>query len=258
MNPTDNPLQANCYVEGGTVQLQSALLIYGNAKSTPACAYASVHPVLHSEQGPIIQPGRPFNYADLEALYGALRQSTKSVGGATWIDDRTLAVAPDRAIWYTRPRSELLTFKAGSLQRAGRAMVPGFVWMATPNGLFQWALPTAGRPLRTTQLAQSPMFNVWSRGKVCAGSVQWPALDAPLEHWERAFFGSEFTHPNFSEKDRLIVGQDPHAYWASALDNPTRPFPKKRLFMLPLTIEDLLRIDFAAALAETPQARGEF
>jgi PRTRC genetic system protein B len=99
---------------------------------------------------------------------------------------------------------------------------------------------------------------VWSDGKVCSGNATLPEEDQRNDRdaWERFFFGSHFTHPNFSQKDRLTLGVEPCAFWQKQLNRPTKAFPESVLVDINLTVNDLLALDFY----ERPHVRalGEF
>jgi PRTRC genetic system protein B len=58
------------------------------------------------------------------------------------------------------------------------------------------------RPTSDTLLYRAPYWNVNDSGDVCLGSTKVPreATIDSLSRWEKAFFESEFTHPNASSK----------------------------------------------------------
>ena len=123
---------------------------------------------------------------------------------------------------------------------------PGLVFMAGPRTLHIFAFKGEAAPVKTTKLYQAPFFNVWSDGKVCSGNATLPEEDQRNDRdaWERFFFGSHFTHPNFSQKDRLTLGVEPCAFWQKQLNRPTKTFPESALVDINLTVNDLLALDF--------------
>ncbi len=139
--------------------------------------------------------------------------------------------------------------------------VPGLVWMAMPgNGLYVYAVKGKDRPVIGTQLFQAPFFNIWGRGKVCAGNAVLPSegeRSNPLE-WEKVIFGSYFTHPNFSEASRLVKGISPANFWKQMVEAPSAEFPENRLVKLPLTVADLLERTLLDTLRKLPVPKGEF
>jgi hypothetical protein len=74
-----------------------------------------------------------------------------------------------------------------------------------------------------TPLWRAPYFNVWGEGEICTGNVRLPDSLSPqsLEVYERAFFDSEFTHPNLRGGEKLIHHSDgPYGWWAGLLKRP--------------------------------------
>lgn len=229
--------------------------------SEPSALHTAVHEIKEINGHPTLMPGRLMNESDLAAMCTGMNVQNAL---PQWLDDHIVAKGPDRMIWYTPPGLRSMFFETSAhVQPAitGNATlaVPGLVWMRWGKSLYVYATKSTGRPERETQLHQAPFFNVWSRGKVCIGSAEVPDMDRfddPVA-WEQMFFGSRFTHPNFTEKDRLIKG-DPTVFWASQFKKPSKAFPLSKLAEFPLTVADLLRPDLADALERLPKAKGEF
>lgn len=168
-------------------------------------------------------------------------------------------------IWWSPPQRRSLFFKKSSHIPEtfdGRAVCPcpGLVFMANEREMYVYAFKGTDAPSRQTKLYQAPFFNVWSQGKVCVGNADVPKDDRreDPEAWERMFFGSNFTHPNFTQKDRLTVGVDPAHFWKAQVEKPDAEFPDQVLFDLDLNVDDLMRVDLRARLAAVPRATGEF
>ena len=144
----------------------------------------------------------------------------------------------------------------------GRGVVPcpGLIFMASERDMYVYAFKGTDAPSRETKLYQAPFFNVWSRGKVCVGNADVPKEDRSddPDAWERMFFGSHFTHPNFTQNDRLTVGVNPAHFWKAQLKKPSAKFPEQVLFDLGLTVDDLMQVDLRARLEAVPRATGEF
>lgn len=243
-----------------TVHATHAFVVYQSGGEEPA-EYATVHPILSIDGRPQIMPGRLLNDSDLETLRVGLG---KTDSGARWIDDQVLCTGPDRMIWYTPPGLRSMFFDSSSHVEpacTGQASlaVPGLVWMAWRGVLHVYATKCAGRPAQDTVLYQAPLFNVWSRGKVCVGSATVPRDEQKWQPqaWEQMMFGSRFTHPNFTQKDRLLIG-DPASYWAAQLKKPARKFPINKLVPLPLTAGQLASPDLEKILDSIQKATGEF
>lgn len=264
---------------GGVAQLSGAILMYsgqeveynGGYPSGSAVAHCTVHKVAQIKGRPEIMPGRLMTQADLQTLVGSLVAAEQSLLNAQWIEDCILAKGRDRTIWWTPPgkRSMFFAYTANPAKAfEGHAVcpVPGLVWIATGSNaggqgsLYVYAYKGKDRPSKATQLYQAPFFNVWSQGRVCIGSAQLPSSEqnGSTDAWERTFFGSRFTHPNFTAKDRLTHGIDPVSFWKGQVAKPAAAFPEKRLVQMPLVVDDLLDSMLFDRLAKLPKAQGEF
>ena len=167
------------------------------------------------------------------------------------------AVANDGSITTT----STITLSNDTFTGSAVCPVPGLVWMAMPgHGLYVYAIKGALRPDQQTQLYQAPFFNVWGRGRVCIGSAFLPTEEKKWssEAWEQTFFGSRFTHPNFSEKNRLIQGASPTKFWKGMVGKPAEAFPEQKLVQMPLMVADLLDRMLLDTLAKLPKPKGEF
>lgn len=247
--------------------LSGAILFYesgrhGKANSTDL---ATIHDVASIRGRPEIMPGRLLTNDDLVKLVKDLAQA-KGALETQWLDQSVLGKGPDRMIWWTPPQTRAMFFKPssdgdGTFEGRGLCPVPGLVWVSMPGqGLFVYAVHGTERPTPQTTLCQAPLFNVWGNGKVCVGTAALPKAEqhGDSKAWEAVIFGSHFTHPNFTEVDRLIKGADPVKFWKSMVKNPTKSFPDKKLVDLPLVVGDLLDRLLLDKLQKLPKPKGQF
>lgn len=254
-------MKLNVQSEGNSYQLTAAVLIYTN--SAARHAFATKHTVEEHAGRPIIRPGTPFTDSDYKVLVQALAPAEQP--RMQWHDPRLLARGLGRMIWWTPPQTRSLFFKKSSHNAetfTGRGVCPcpGLVFMANERELYVYAFKGGDAPTRATKLYQAPFFNVWSRGMVCVGNADVPKEDRreDPDAWERMFFGSHFTHPNFTQADRLTVGANPAHFWKAMVDQPAAAFPQEVLYDLKLTVDDLLQVDLRSRLEAVTRATGEF
>lgn len=246
--------------QGAGYKLSAAVLIYTNDEQRHA--FATKHQVVELDLRPSIRPGAPFTEEDYRSLVSAL--APKEQPKMHWHDPRLLAKGLGRVVWWSPPQHRSLFFKtsshiAGTFSGKGVVPTPGLVWMGTQRELYVWAFKGKDAPTPETKLYQAPFFNVWARGQVCVGNAVLPPEDQRdnLDAWERTFFGSHFTHPNFNEADRLTVGVDPIRFWRDQLRKPSRTFPERVLHELKLSVKDLLDVNLDRVRA-IRNAQGEF
>ncbi|HEX2543448.1 MAG TPA: PRTRC system protein B [Ramlibacter sp.] len=253
-------MQLEVQSTGESYQLTAAVLVYTN--STTRHAFATKHAVRLDQGRPSIAPGTPLDSRDYDRLVQALAPSAQP--RMVWSDPRVLAHGFGRLLWWSPPMQRSLFFRKSahhphSFDGCGRCSCPGLVFLADGRDLFVYAFKGTTTPTRATRLYQAPFFNVWSRGQVCCGTATVPPEhSADPDAWERMFFGSHFTHPNFTQADRLTVGVAPGVFWQARLAQPEVPFPEQVLFDLQLRLEELTHIDLRARLAALPRATGEF
>lgn len=262
-------LEVSIGESGEAATLSGAILLYGGIPegrhALRGTKFATVHDVAVIDGRPEIMAGRLLTERDLATVAKGVAAATESIA-THWIDPWVLAKGQDRLIWWTAPCTRPMFFEQSSYNKetfTGSAVcpVPGLVWVAMPgNGLYVYAVKGPHRPDQRTKLYQAPFFNVWGRGKVCVGNATLPSQEEKWETaaWERTFFGSRFTHPNFGEKDRLTKGVSPTKFWKEMVADPTEAFPEKRLVQIPLTVGDLLDRTLLDRLGKLPTPKGEF
>jgi len=248
---------------GGSYELSAALLIYTNAHKQHA--FATKHKVELEGERTRIQPGSPMTVSDYANLVKALAPQEQP--RMVWRDPRVLASGMGRLLWWEPPQVRAMFFKKSGMNPKtfdanGTAATPALVFMAhfEQRKLFVYAIKGTEAPMLQTTLYQAPFFNVWSQGLVCNGNALFPSEEqqANPDAWVAAFFGSLFTHPNFSQKDRLVRGVEPCAFWRKQLARKGKAFPQDVLVELPLKVQDLLEVDYQSRLQRTERAVGEF
>lgn len=266
-------LNVNASATSKSMALKKAILVYSGGPDNPygyseaektAMTHATVNDIDMSSGVPMLMAGRLMTQSDLNELVKGLSQS-QALAVPAWIDTTMLAMGAGRMIWYTPACQRAMFFKASSFTKntfeaQGQLPTPGLVWLVMQGALYVYAYKGSGRPDKETKLYQAPFFNVWSQGKVCTGNAAMPVGDnAAIPHmWVDAFFGSNFTHPNFKEKDRLVKGVCPIDFWKAMTEKPLPVFPEGRLVDLPLTVADLLAPDLNQKLGNIDRAAGEF
>ena len=236
-------LTSSVNIETASLSLKSAILVYSSGSGTQD-AIATAHTVEVVDGKPIIQAGRLFTHDDLQALHSGLTDGANK-RAVTWVEPTLLAYGGGRTIWYSAPCKRAMFFMTtGSASRKamtcrGIAPVPGLVWMRARDVLYVYAVRGTKRPDFDTMLCQAPFFNVYESGMVCEGTAIRPPEDAPNVAWENAFFQSRFTHANVHNKDRLVHGEDPYAFWTGMIRKPKAKFPEGRLVDLKISVGDL-------------------
>jgi PRTRC genetic system protein B len=246
---------------GDGYKLTAAVLVYTNEDRQHA--FATKHPVQQLDGRPTVRPGSPLTEDDYRSLVKAM--APKEQPKMQWNSPRVLAKGMGRVLWWSPPKARSLFFKKsphnpGTFDGRGVCPCPGLVFLNDGRALYVFAIDNDSQPEPATALYQAPFFNVWSTGQVCVGNARCPGEDqaGDIDAWERMFFTSHFTHPNFAEVDRLTRGVNPTVFWRDMLDHPKEKFPVDVLVKLKLRVQDLLECGALSALQARPRAQGEF
>jgi len=243
-------------------EIEAAILVYGPGNSLAAsrdsAAYATVHGIEKRGQRYSLAAGMPATKEACATIARALGAASTLTG---FIPENLLYLGASTLIWWRPPAPATVYFdttksaagdqpddKAGAAligKCARRTAQPGLVFAVTPSEWFVYALKGDARPAARTDLLRAPYFNVWESGRICTGNVRLPETLSPaaLARFERAFFDSEFTHPNVHGRKRLVRHErGAYAFWRELLDRPVeRGFPEEALLDAELTIERLAK-----------------
>jgi len=235
-------------------QLRQAVLVYQG----PSGAYATLHEIEGGATAPRLTSGRPATKeacADLARKLGAM----SSLSG--FVPPELCYLGARSIVWW-RPAGKATVFfdtrkdPAGDQEqdelaaktigkRSGSTPQPALVFAVSAGKWFVYALRDSERPGPATRLLRAPYFNVWASGEICEGNVRLPERLSPstLLEYERAFFDSNFTHPNIRGKERLLQHNgSAYTFWRAGLDGAWGDgFPIDALVPLDLTLQGLAR-----------------
>jgi len=235
-------------------QLRQAVLIY----MSNAGAYATLHNVEGDSTAPRLGSGRP---ATKEACADLARKLGAMANLSGFVPPELCYLGARSIIWW-RPAGKATLFfdtrqdPAGDQEqdaaaakiigkRSGPTPQPALVFAVNASKWFVYALRDSERPCPSTKLLRSPYFNVWASGEICEGNVRLPERLSPsaLADYERAFFDSNFTHPNVQGKERLVQHKKgSYAFWREGLDKAWGDrFPVGALIPMDLTLQGLVR-----------------
>lgn len=240
-------------MDGVDFGITRAVLIHGEIGRAASTVhrFATIHDVQSTATGPQIGAGVLLGEQALHSLVRGLLPERK----LTYLDDRVLAMGDGVLLWWKRPSIEMMWFNTdggdGLGSKCGPAPQPGLVFCATRQSWSVWAVAGDARPGLDTTLMQSPHYNVNNAGVICAGTAQVPdgCLPSDIAAYERAFFGSRFTHPNVVNRRHLTRFRGgANKLWLSMLSGRHARFPDHHLVPTKLTI---------AALIDRLSVRGE-
>lgn len=245
-------------------RLSQAVLIYTSTGYNvgPYATVHEVHPPGRTEvrgrghSTPTLGAGVPATKDACAALVRALGVHSQLTG---FTPPHLLYIGRRAALWWRPPAPAIMHFNctrsaAGDQSRdaagaallgkcAGRSAQPGLVFGIQGHRWWVWAVRGAERPGPTTKLYQAPYFNVYDSGQICIGTTPLPTtlgVDSLVEY-ERAFFGSAFTHPN----TRRLVKGCPYRLWRTMLGagqiGADDAFPEKTLLPLKTTLREAAR-----------------
>lgn len=215
---------------GGSLRLDHAILLYSGKSENGRDGLVTINPVRIDGDNAFIAPGQPASKAALvEALdHLADRSCTRAL-----FHPRVLGKGPDYLVWYTQPGTRHVAFRHKSFggDKAASCPMPGLVFFVRSEGWFVFAYAGKRRPTEKTRLLRSPFFNVYQTGGICVGNIDLPKqrVEAPIEQWEDAFFGTWFKHPNVPQDELLKKGANPFDLWKDLMGGKHQAFPSSML-----------------------------
>lgn len=230
-----------------TMSLQKAIMLYTDGHGG---SFATVHEVSPDTNGvPSLQEGHPLT---MEALNNLQTSVAKSAGGkrsfSGFLPENVLAVGSSSIVWWIPAAVRPLAFNCSDNligQATGQAPTPPLVFSVASDGAWSvFALKENTRPTLDTKLWQAPYFNVWQSGKICQGTTRIPhgATTQQIEDWNKAFFGSNFSHPNVHAPAKLVKYKGgAYQFWKDMLEGSFKKFPLRVLVETEYTLDDLIK-----------------
>lgn len=224
---------------GEALQLSGGVLVYRGRSR----AFCSWHEVVSGHEGsPQLGQAQPLTTEFVRCLAGEL-----GIGMPIEVlPDNVLVRTPEVLVWWTPASIRSMFFRdtdpSISALTGKRFPQPPLVWAVSGHQLRLRALTESTRPLADSRLCVAPYFNIdGADGLVCQGTMRSPedGSIAAIEHWERAFFQSQFTHQTGERK----LTSHPGGFaglWNSLAGRKT--FPQDRLVPANETL-----LDFAKA-----------
>jgi PRTRC genetic system protein B len=245
-----------------TWQLERAILVYEAVRENhfgmeerTGHAYATLHRVVRQKGAARLDAGVP---ATREACADLARALGANAALCGFLPPNLVYLGSRSMIWWRPPQRTRVFFdttgQAAADQindktaaavigkRNGIVPHPGLVFAVAGSEWYVYALAATERPAPSAELLRAPYFNVWSSGEICTGNVRLPeTLSAQtLGVYEKAFFDSEFTHPNLRGRDRLVDG-NPYELWRELLTGSVADFPIAKLLSQKLTLQGLAK-----------------
>ena len=220
------------------IRLSGAIMIYGDDKS----AYATYHNVhFDANKQPSLLEGHPLTAGQIGGLVHRLGKNAQ-IG--TFLSDKVLSVGMGSLIWWVKPAVREIHFACrdkGIGDEFGMVPHPGLVFAVVEGVWYVFAIKGNSRPTESTQLYQAPHFNVWAGGKICTGNVTLPegADVDDRDAWEKAYFGSRFSHPNVQKLVDYKGGA--YVFWRDMLDGKFPKFPSKVLVPESMTLGGFIK-----------------
>jgi PRTRC genetic system protein B len=232
-------------VDENTLALTNAILLYQSSSKENKSCFATVHrvePPRRAGERPRIQAGVPVTRSALLDTLASL-SAHDSFG---FLPENLLSVGNGYMVWWSKPQERTMYFRADAPlgERCGVTPHPALVFATYGNN--QWAVFAVkgdARPTPDTPLYQAPYFNVYSDGRICTGNVALPNASSVerIAAYEKAFFGSYFTHPNVREKGKLTrYKRGAYSLWKALLDGKEKTFPQDSLVPVDLTAGKLV------------------
>jgi PRTRC genetic system protein B len=181
--------------------LQQALLIYAGNGDTRGRSFVTLHDV-QGESKPTLGPAQRLSTAFLTSLAKNLHRNVS----VEIMSENVLARTNDMFMWWTPAQMRPMFFgspdgKMATLNGLSFPQPP-LVFLSDEHTLSVRAVKRSQRPTANTKLYVAPYWNVYEDGSICLGLTPIPTSPSisTIPQWKRAFFESEFTHPNGAQR----------------------------------------------------------
>jgi PRTRC genetic system protein B len=215
-----------------TYTLKRAILIYQEGDRTDTTA-ATVHNIELDKWKPRLLPGEPITVAAIEGLMRDLGHKNN----AAFLPPQVLSLGMDRMAWWCPAGRRRIWFKpshdkdSATLKKLNSQFAhhPPLLFVAD-NGLSVYALAQDRRPEADTKVFFAPYWNLSGSdrnggGHMCRGNIKLPRVATDnLAGFERAFFGSSFTHSSGGKLTRFPGGHN--ALWRELTTRKSPPDEK--------------------------------
>jgi len=224
------------------LKLTGAIMIYSGGNN--GGAFANYHGIyLDKQKQPALLEGSPLGQTMMAAM---VRDFSKNAQVGSFLSGNVLSVGMDSLVWWIKPSKREIHFscnkaKTGIGVETAIVPHPAMIFSVSEGEWRVFAIKGNTRPTEKTALFQVPHFNVWAGGRICTGNVTLPK-DYSIESmaaWEKAYFGSNFTHPNVTQLVNYEGGA--YAFWRSMLDGAFPKFPNEVLVPGNLTLGNHIR-----------------
>jgi PRTRC genetic system protein B len=219
-----------------------ALLLY-NGNSTSNRGMVTVHSIARGPGRYVLLPGKP---ASAAALYRLIAHFNPSIACTELLPEHLLRHNANELLWHCPSRVTPIFFQTNQEELnaiSGKPVRhPHLLFHVVDRNLYVAALPDEQRPSAETLLMRAPYYNVSSEGQVCQGSMSTPSGHRPgvIEHWEKAFFKSAFTHAHGGAFQLTTHPRGHAGLWIEQTGNSHSPFPIEHLVPTKLTVRQWL------------------
>jgi PRTRC genetic system protein B len=225
-------------------RLSRAILVYGTSsyEGIPyRHPFVTLHEVMHDGAGARLATGQLMTPQMLIDLLTGLGRSLP----VEILPERILVRTAETVVWWAPGTIRTLFFGDRGddpvLKKINgkRYPHPPLLFKACGSHLWVRALAKGERPSAETKLCMAPYWNCYDNGAVCAGSMQIPREKSvsAIDHWERSFFQSEFTHASGTCKHTRFPG-GLLAMWQFLAGK--EDFPSRYLVKLPQRLSEFV------------------
>lgn len=224
-------------LEDSSLDAQRALLVYKSCYGDTLCTLNNI------ENGNIL-PGTPVNAANLAEFFdfaGSGTAKRESGIGLRWVDERILASAGGRVLWWVPGQVRDIFFNtkiSGFDKLSGKPFpFPPMIFYADRQNLFVFALKKTVRPAKDIKLFAPPFWNCGRNGRVCLPVAVRTRRGLSISEWEKIFFHSAFSHPG-PQGDLTVSGTQ--KLFSRLIREKAVKFPSSELVSTPVTMEEIL------------------
>jgi len=176
---------------------------FGNATSNSGPKVLSIHKIIESTAGPVLDGGRLLSTLEGNQLGSFLcdpSTAANQTNNVVFNPIELLRETPTSLTWYRAPCRTTQHWRTSVGRLKIEAVMSGLIFHVEEGVLHVAAYAGTERPHAQTPLYHAPLGNVYVDSRVCCGNATLPrGCDrGTISGWERVLLGTNFSHINAS------------------------------------------------------------
>jgi len=177
-----------------------ALLVHKEAHSSSPALVLSLHSLIDSPDGRVLDAGRVLSSDEAREIGNTLIEPSVAATSLriSFLPPQLLRQTPGSLTWFRPATRTAMYWRTKDGAVSVQAVLPGLVFHVRARALYVAAFTDEGRPTEHTALYHAPLGNVFDTQLVCTGNASLPNGMNPedIRGWSDVLLATNFSHIN--------------------------------------------------------------